>query len=344
MQILIILLAVLFLPIAAMAQSPLAPLNNLFSSLTGQPSTDSQQSASNPVDLSREHGVHDIACEAGLVDSFELTDNFSKILQASATTGLTGFLGSIASGGRPGTGDMVKAAKLAARNMNWLPMSLERQLGDNLHAEETPLISRDSRKALDREYYASADRLLEKVLTAIPAHPYEFRLHVIDSSGRNAKALPGGYLYIERGTLPTKRDKGKDKAEKEQAALFTLSHEIAHVLRRHETREIQNRIVDTVDTVSALSNLFKTTGPNPEMVLGAVGYMKKLHESYSPDQEKQADACAIRLLAGLDRNEAHKAFNAFLNTMPEAQPGNLSHPKLQDRLQHGSRVFASLTR
>lgn len=325
----------------------LSPLSNTLSNLI--PKQSGSQDPGKPedqIDISQAHGIHDLNCEQGLVDPFELTTNFSKVLQAGATGALSGVVGSLfgrQASAANATDTALKTAKLAARNMNWLPMSLERQMGERLHAEEADLIDPASTKAIDRDYYATANRLLAQLKDGISTpHPYEFQLFVLNRTTTNAKAIPGGYLYIDRGALPTRRDPPKEKSFKENAALFTLAHEMAHVLKRHETRETQNRIIDTVDTFEKMKDIFQAAGPNPQLAFGAVGYLKKLHESYSPDQEKQADACAIRLIAGIKGPVAKQAFTAFVNTLPAYDPSDIRHPAAQDRILHGHRILLAL--
>ena len=57
----------------------------------------------------------------------------------------------------------------------------------------------------------------------------EYHFHVIDSPEINAFALPGGYVYINRGLLTYL------KSEAELAAV--LAHEIGHITARHAVQQ-----------------------------------------------------------------------------------------------------------
>ncbi len=362
-------------------------------------------------DMSKALGVHDLLCERDVVEPFELSTNLTDVFTASldSTVNQIGqvLLGSVF-GARPNVNSVTdasfQAAKQAARNMNWLPMSMELRLGQNLHEVMADQIA-GSREA-PTAHYQKAARLLNEILAQVQTpHPYNFQIHVTRESGKNAVALPGGLLYMTRDALdwpdsaaaPVAQPKGKaaqaskdkqrggqqvpaKRTEAEDAARFTLAHEIAHVLKRHETRAVQNRVVDSIDSYNKLRFLFQgNDGPSPQLVLGAVGYLKNLHESYSPDQEKQADACAIRLLARHNNaGAAHQAFIAFMKQELEAkqdQGGGLlldsaesgssnlksnaapplppeinkifgesrgSHPEFDERLSHGLAVMRGL--
>ena len=52
----------------------------------------------------------------------------------------------------------------------------------------------------------------------------------------NAEALPAGYIYVTR----------KAANDLDDGALqLVLGHEIAHVAKRHTSKQIQQRLVDT---------------------------------------------------------------------------------------------------
>src|SRR5205085_4496558 len=60
-----------------------------------------------------------------------------------------------------------------------------------------------------------------------PNFQYQFR--VVNASDINAFALPGGYIYLNRGVL--------DQARNEGEVAGVLAHEISHVALRHGTHQ-----------------------------------------------------------------------------------------------------------
>jgi predicted Zn-dependent protease len=92
-----------------------------------------------------------------------------------------------------------------------------------------------------------------------PDLPWTFA--VIDDSGFNAFATPGGYVFVTRGLL--------ERMQNESELAGVLGHEIGHVLRKHYLKSVKKSAVlslvtDNVNTGSsqlktALLNLFKDT-------------------------------------------------------------------------------------
>ena len=60
-----------------------------------------------------------------------------------------------------------------------------------------------------------------------PARALEYRAHVVNTSDINAFALPGGYVYVNRGLIEAVRNEGE--------LAGVLAHEMAHVAQRHGT-------------------------------------------------------------------------------------------------------------
>ena len=151
------------------------------------------------------------------------------------------------------------------------------------------LVDRDS--SAGKRLYPKADALLALVLSGvIEAHPYTFELHVRGASEDNAMALPGGIVYIDAG-LVREADPAK--------AWFALAHEISHVLRRHETRIAQARIIDTISLTGATSDLVTAVREPAAISAGVLTTAAAGHKSFRQhygDQELQADSCAVRAL------------------------------------------------
>lgn len=73
-------------------------------------------------------------------------------------------------------------------------------------------------------------KALGQKIVAVSSKPdAEFTFDVIDDETINAFALPGGYIFIHRGLI------GYLNSEAELAAV--LAHEVAHVTRRHHSRQ-----------------------------------------------------------------------------------------------------------
>src|SRR6185295_6223600 len=58
-----------------------------------------------------------------------------------------------------------------------------------------------------------------------------WRFFVVDSKEVNAFAVPGGYVYVNRGLI--------ERATKMDMLAGVLGHEIGHVVRRHSVKQIE---------------------------------------------------------------------------------------------------------
>jgi predicted Zn-dependent protease len=127
-----------------------------------------------------------------------------------------------------------------------------------------------------------------------------YRFTVLDSPIINAFALPGGYIYITRGTLAAAN------SEAELAAV--LGHEVAHVAARHQASRYSRGVLTQLGA-AVLGAAIGSSAATQAIGMGSNLYMS----SYSREQESEADALGIRYLAktGYDLN----AMSDFLRTM-----------------------------
>src|SRR5262245_35159623 len=94
-------------------------------------------------------------------------------------------------------------------------------------------IGRQSALAANRQLRTYSDARVTRIGKRLAAYapgarfPYEFR--VVNDSGINAFALPGGFVYVNKGAL--------DAARNEDEIAAVIAHEIAHVSMRHGTNQ-----------------------------------------------------------------------------------------------------------
>lgn len=267
--------------------------------------------------------VVDAHCER-VVDPFELNANFAALgglAAAGAAEGLSGMLGG---GTAKSAGHKLsRSVREQAMLLNWMPMSLEQRYGRLIHEDALAagvLVDRDS--SAGKRLYPKADALLALVLSGVTeAHPYTFELHVRGAGEDNAMALPGGIVYIDAGLL---READPAKAR------FALAHEISHVLRRHETRIAQARIIDTISLTGATSDLVTAVREPAAISAGVLTTAAAGHKSFRQhygDQELQADSCAVRALsAALPLVEVDAAVRSFIAILPTDAPAAATLP------------------
>ena len=221
------------------------------------------------------------------VQPFDFADNAASLALLAGKVKLQGLVEGLDKGGKASL-KPTDVVKIAARSLNWMPMALERQIGESL-VPEADIVDEQKNKDTKRTY-EQARAMLNDILQALPPSlPYEFRVLVRNTSYGNASALPGGILLVDRDLFK----KGSDP----DYAYFVMSHEVAHVLQRHQTRAYQAKLVDGIDSIENLGRLIQNAGKkDPMAVLSYASALKKLFVSFSEQQELQADSCAIRLM------------------------------------------------
>ena len=163
-----------------------------------------------------------------------------------------------------------------------------------------------------------------------------FVVKVLDTNEINAFALPGGFLFVNRGLIL--------EAENEAVLAGAMAHEIAHVAARHATRgATRAQILDAL----SLSMIF-VSGPLGLAAHGLNVVTRPLTTMrFSRNAEREADLLALEYAyaAGYDPEQ----FVGFLETMSsgEARKRSLftsafaTHPMTSDRVRLAQQEIAS---
>jgi predicted Zn-dependent protease len=166
---------------------------------------------------------------------------------------------------------------------------------------------------------------------------FPFTFKVIDSEEVNAFALPGGFLYVNRGTILL--------ADGEAELAGVLAHEIAHVSARHGTRNCTRREIARAANMSLI-----LLGPG-----GWAGYaiftglkvgVPLTFLKFSRSAESEADYLGLQYMykVGYDPN----ALIAFFERMDsEPSPGKFatmfsSFPPTRNRIKAIQREIATI--
>ncbi len=143
----------------------------------------------------------------------------------------------------------------------------------------------------DPEVVGYVDRLGQSLARASQRNDIPYTFHVVDTEEVNAFAVPGGYLYVNRGLIA--------EATSESELAGVIGHEIGHVVGRHSARQMSQQY--GIQMIAGIA-----LGQNPGMLaqitagLLANGAMMR----YSRDMESEADALGVRELydTGIDPN------------------------------------------
>ena len=154
-----------------------------------------------------------------------------------------------------------------------------------------------------------------------------FTIKVLDSDDVNAFALPGGFLYVNKGAILA--------ADSEAELAGVMSHEIAHVTARHGVEQASKA---TLANYAMIPLIFMTGG------LGYIAYQAAqigvplTFLKFSRNVETEADKLGAQYLwaAGYDPNNFLSFFEK-LEKKEKHKPGTLSklfgtHPPTPDRI------------
>jgi len=159
----------------------------------------------------------------------------------------------------------------ADRVVDQLPLSFDKELGDA------------ARKSMQEDVDSTGSQLLTKFAAQMTwSTPEKLTFTVVPSNIENAYALPGGYVVVYTGLL-----KRLDK--KEQLAAL-LSHEVAHVTRRHSVRKLCRDMSSSLLLTALLSN---ASGATATLYSNASAVYNL---TYSRQYEEQADITGMETM------------------------------------------------
>ena len=151
---------------------------------------------------------------------------------------------------------------------------------------------------------------------------------VVDAREINAFAIPGGYIFVNRGLI--------ERATTMAQVAGVLAHEIGHVTKRHSIKQMQKAHGANVGVTLAciLTNVCNSGIAQTGIELAAGGAFAK----FSRDDESEADAEGVKTVirAGIDPAGIPQMFRILLDERKERPAGVetffLSHPLEESRI------------
>jgi predicted Zn-dependent protease len=167
--------------------------------------------------------------------------------------------------------------------------------------------------------------------------PYTFQ--VVNSNVVNAFALPGGYIYINRGVI--------ERAANASELVGVMSHEIAHVVERHGIEQVQ-RAQNANLGLSLLYGVLLGRNPGGLEQIGIQAGGTAVFASYGRGAEREADLRGVEFMtrAGYNPQGMVSFFNKLLAER-KRNPSRLeqwfaTHPLEEERIQNTSRAVAAI--
>lgn len=221
--------------------------------------------------------------------------------------------------------------------------------GINLFTIEQDVeMGRQAAEEIERKMPILRDRIVQRYITDLglalakktdyPNLPWQFK--VVNSSDVNAFALPGGFIYVNRGLI--------EATETEGELAGVLGHEISHVTLRHGTNQLTKAYLAQAP-LAILGGIIGQGGWQAVMAkLGTTFVVNSLFLKFSRSAETQADIAGTQLLhaAGYDPRQMVRMFQ-LLRRLQGRDPGKLeeffsSHPSPQHRIERIEEEIAKL--
>ncbi len=158
---------------------------------------------------------------------------------------------------------------------------------------------------------------------------FQYRFRVVNASDINAFALPGGYVYVNRGIFENARNEGE--------VAGVVAHEIAHVALRHGTHQASKAYAAQAGLQILGGLLGGKVGNNTAQILNTVGGvgLNALFLKFSRDLETQADVRGAQILAASGYTPADMvSFFHQLEQVDKSKKTNWlsNHPAPPDRI------------
>lgn len=207
----------------------------------------------------------------------------------------------------------------------------EKALGQDAAAQ----VEREAPMVNEPTVSAYVTRLGTTLATRSDDRDREWHFRIVDAEVVNAFALPGGYVYVNRGLI--------ERAGSASELAGVLGHEIAHVLLRHSAEQIEKAQKTNlgVSVVCGLTNICSSDAARVAINVGGAA----LFARFSRRDELEADSAAVSVLvrAGYDPQGIVSMFAKLLETReqrPDLVAGWFaSHPLEEDRIAAVTRVI-----
>ena len=171
-----------------------------------------------------------------------------------------------------------------------------------------------------------------------PRADLDWQFFVVNSREVNAFALPGGFVYVNRGLI--------ERAQELDELAGAIGHEIGHVVRRHSVQQMEKQTGANVAVGlgCTLTRLCNSDVARAAIQVGGAA----LFARYSRTDEAQADSEAVVnvIAAGLDPQGIPALFRRLIEERRTA-PLRIaaffaSHPLEEDRIVATEREIAAL--
>jgi predicted Zn-dependent protease len=166
----------------------------------------------------------------------------------------------------------------------------------------------------------------------------QWRFFVVDAREVNAFAVPGGFVYINRGLI--------ERADRMNELAGVLGHEIGHVVLRHSVKQMEKATRTSVGIAVVCTLTGWCESGTAQVAINVAGSAWFAHHSRRDEAAADSDAVFSVSRAGIDPSGIPRFFETLLRER-RASPGPLetwfrTHPLEEDRVEQTWSLVRSL--
>jgi len=171
-------------------------------------------------------------------------------------------------------------------------------------------------------------QLGKRLAAKAPGFPFTYQFAVIATKEINAFALPGGYIFVNAGTLVAAKNEGE--------LAGVIAHEISHVALRHGTNQASKAYVAErgIDILRTIAGGSQSADEIIQTIGGAGANMVFL--KFGRTAETQADIEGAHIMA--DSGYDPRDMANFFKTLQEKSRGQRVPEMLSDHPDPGNRI------
>lgn len=181
----------------------------------------------------------------------------------------------------------------------------------------------------DAEVNRYINVLGDSLARVTPRSDLDWHFYIVDSPEVNAFAVPGGFIYVNRGLI--------ERAQNMSEVAGVIGHEIGHVVLRHSIKQMaQQQNANTIVGLGcALSNVCNNGVAGAAVQLGGGAIFAKF--SRQDEAEADQEGVIFTTKAGIDPRGIPQMFQILLDerqSRPDAVSAFFaSHPVEESRIQ-----------
>lgn len=189
----------------------------------------------------------------------------------------------------------------------------------------------------DPQIVSYVTALGDKLAAVTDTRGLTWHFAVVDSKEVNAFAVPGGWVYVNRGLIA--------RAQTMDQLAGVMAHEIGHVTLRHTVKQMQqsDQVNGGLVALCTLTNVCDSGASQAAISVGS----SALFARFSRQDEAEADAEAVKttIKAGIDPHGVPSMFKILLDerkTNPTAVDAFFAtHPLEEDRITAANALIAT---